>query len=291
MSVATALVAVVVAVAPFQIGRSVQARPIVALRVGNPHGTPVLVVGCVHVNECAGIAIIHALERVHTRADLWLVPDLNPDGVDLNANWSSDRHGGRKVVGVLLRRAASVLGTRDQDRPEPDRARPPDDHDLVSPAHEPDLGVGAEHDCRLALRSRIEDAGLPPPVACGHSRELAKPPLPSCRIVHGRAPGRIADAGPGRRPGARGADTRALTYSAPRTLVASSRERERGAKGVGAVRARGLVAARLLPTGSVRCTRGRCRSCARARRVARLSAEAQCLCRCNCPRARSSRRG
>jgi protein MpaA len=67
----------------------------------------VLVVGCIHGNEAAGIAVVRALERVHAGADLWIVPDLNPDGhtrgtrqnargVDLNANWSSEwRSGGR----------------------------------------------------------------------------------------------------------------------------------------------------------------------------------------------------
>ena len=70
------------------------------MRAGDPHGVRVLVVGCIHGNEGAGIAVARALERRHTGADLWIVPDLNPDGharstrqngrgVDLNANWSS----------------------------------------------------------------------------------------------------------------------------------------------------------------------------------------------------------
>jgi predicted deacylase len=98
---AGALVSAVVAVAaPIQLGRSVDGRPILASQVGDPHGTRVLVVGCIHGNECAGIAIINALEHARTGADLWLISDLNPDGhahetrqnadgVDLNANWSS----------------------------------------------------------------------------------------------------------------------------------------------------------------------------------------------------------
>ncbi len=103
---AIAAVLVLVAV-PFQIGRSVQGRPIAAIRVGDPHGVRVLVVGCIHGTECAGIAITRALEHTSTRADLWLVPDLNQDGhahgyrqnahgVDLNRNWSSGwQPGGR----------------------------------------------------------------------------------------------------------------------------------------------------------------------------------------------------
>ena len=64
-----------------------------------------LVVGCIHGTECAGIAVARALEQVTTRLDLWIVPNLNPDGyarrvrqnsrgVDLNANWSSQWHAG-----------------------------------------------------------------------------------------------------------------------------------------------------------------------------------------------------
>ena len=104
LAIATALLVVAGA---FQIGRSVQGRPITAIRVGDPHGTRILVVGCIHGTECAGIAITRALEHTSTRADLWIVPDLNPDGhalgsrqnahgVDLNRNWSSGwRPGGR----------------------------------------------------------------------------------------------------------------------------------------------------------------------------------------------------
>jgi protein MpaA len=87
-----------------RLGRSYDGRPIVALRAGNPHGVRMLVFGCIHGTECAGIAVARALERVPTDADLWIVPNLNPDGfargtrqngrgVDLNANWSSDWHG------------------------------------------------------------------------------------------------------------------------------------------------------------------------------------------------------
>jgi len=81
------------------LGRSWQGRPIRAVEVGNPAGTRVLVVGCIHGNETAGIAIADALERLSPRdLDLWIVPDLNPDGfaahtrqnahgVDLNRNF------------------------------------------------------------------------------------------------------------------------------------------------------------------------------------------------------------
>jgi murein peptide amidase A len=93
--------------APRLLGRSEQGRPIFVVRVGDPTGPRVLVFGCIHGNETAGIPIARALERAHTGDDVWIVPDLNPDGVahgtrqdargvDLNANWSSEwRVGGR----------------------------------------------------------------------------------------------------------------------------------------------------------------------------------------------------
>jgi protein MpaA len=64
------------------LGRSWQGRPIVAVEVGNPAGTPVLVVGCIHGDETGGVAIAQALEHLSPRdLDLWIVPVLNPDGV------------------------------------------------------------------------------------------------------------------------------------------------------------------------------------------------------------------
>ena len=104
-SLGAAAAAAIIAAHPLPLGRSQDGRPIVAVRVGDPHGTRVLVVGCIHGNEGAGIAVALALEHVRTHLDLWIVPNLNPDGhargtrqngrgVDLNANWSSQWHGG-----------------------------------------------------------------------------------------------------------------------------------------------------------------------------------------------------
>ena len=67
---------------PIPLGRSWQGRPITAIEVGNRAGTPVLVVGDVHGTETAGIAVARALATRSPRdLDLWIVPDLNPDGV------------------------------------------------------------------------------------------------------------------------------------------------------------------------------------------------------------------
>ena len=76
------------------LGHSVQGRPIRAYEVGDP-ASPlrVLVVGCIHGNEPAGIAIADALARgPATRGvDLWIVPDLNPDGVTSDTRQNADR--------------------------------------------------------------------------------------------------------------------------------------------------------------------------------------------------------
>jgi protein MpaA len=81
------------------LGRSVDGRPINAIEVGDPAGTRVLVVGCIHGNEPGGIAVVQRLARMSPRGiDLWIVPVLNPDGraantrgnargVDLNRNF------------------------------------------------------------------------------------------------------------------------------------------------------------------------------------------------------------
>ena len=86
------------------LGRSWQGRPIVAVEVGNPVGEPVLVVGSIHGNEPGGIPVAKALERLHPAdLDLWIIPDLNPDGaaartrhnargVDLNHNFPVGWH-------------------------------------------------------------------------------------------------------------------------------------------------------------------------------------------------------
>ena len=63
------------------IGHSVLGQPIRAYEVGNPKSPDkVLVVGCIHGNEPAGIPVVSRLERTHPSFDLWLIPTANPDG-------------------------------------------------------------------------------------------------------------------------------------------------------------------------------------------------------------------
>ncbi len=82
------------------LGRSTQGRTVVAFRLGDPTSeTTILVVGCIHGNECAGTAIARALMASPPAGiDLWVIRNLNPDGfhagtrqngrgVDLNRNF------------------------------------------------------------------------------------------------------------------------------------------------------------------------------------------------------------
>ena len=84
------------------IGHSVQGRPLRAYEVGDPRSPDkVLVVGCVHGNEAAGLPIASLLQRLRPSFDLWVIPAANPDGcrrgtrqnahgVDLNRNFPSN---------------------------------------------------------------------------------------------------------------------------------------------------------------------------------------------------------
>jgi protein MpaA len=91
-------------------GHSAGGRPIVAQQLGDrAGGERVLVVGCIHGTECAGMRVVRALRSMPLPpgVDLWLVPNLDPDGlaeatrvngrgVDLNRNFPAGwRPGGR----------------------------------------------------------------------------------------------------------------------------------------------------------------------------------------------------
>jgi murein peptide amidase A len=83
------------------IGRSVRGRPVIAVAIGDPDAPKRLVViGCIHGDERAGMAIARRLDSgvAQRNALLWVINDLNPDGaaagtrqnargVDLNRNF------------------------------------------------------------------------------------------------------------------------------------------------------------------------------------------------------------
>jgi murein peptide amidase A len=75
------------------LGTSVQGRPIEAIETGDPDGTlKVVVIGCIHGNEPVGISIADDLttRRPAPGVDLWVVPDMNPDGVAANTRFNAD---------------------------------------------------------------------------------------------------------------------------------------------------------------------------------------------------------
>jgi protein MpaA len=101
-----------------QLGRSYEGRPIEVARVGNASSPlRVLVVGCIHGNECAGLAVTR---RLLARAgaipiDLWVLPNLNPDGlahltrgnahgVDLNRDFDTFSQRESRIARELIRR-------------------------------------------------------------------------------------------------------------------------------------------------------------------------------------------
>jgi protein MpaA len=83
-----------VLVAPTLTGHSVLGTPITARRLGDEgDGPSVLVIGAIHGNEQAGIAIARRLahDAGSRHVQLWVVPNLNPDGV--RANTRGNAHG------------------------------------------------------------------------------------------------------------------------------------------------------------------------------------------------------
>ena len=75
------------------LGTSVKGRPITAIELGDPSAARrLVVVGCIHGNEPAGIAVADALEGLvpPSGVDVWVIPDLNPDGVAAHTRQNAD---------------------------------------------------------------------------------------------------------------------------------------------------------------------------------------------------------
>jgi protein MpaA len=62
-----------------QLGRSWEGRPIAVTHVRG-EGLRILVVGCIHGDECEGVEVTRILARTRPGFDLWVVHQLNPDG-------------------------------------------------------------------------------------------------------------------------------------------------------------------------------------------------------------------
>jgi hypothetical protein len=113
-------------------GRSVEGRPIVAVRSGPARATVrILVTGTIHGTEPAGIAVVRRLRRIALPGDvqIWTVRSANPDGlaagtrqnahgVDLNRNFPRRWRGGGRAFDTYYPgpRAASEPETRAMQR-------------------------------------------------------------------------------------------------------------------------------------------------------------------------------
>jgi murein peptide amidase A len=107
------------------LGESHEGRPIRVFHRGDPDEIRVLVVGCIHGDECAAVRIAKRLRTGRPRPflDLWILPSLNPDGraahtrqnargVDLNRNFPYRWRPGPRGRYYPGRRPASERETR-----------------------------------------------------------------------------------------------------------------------------------------------------------------------------------
>jgi protein MpaA len=146
-----ALIAAALLVAPAQqLGRSYEGRSIQVAHVDG-EGPRILVVGCIHGDECEGIEVTRLLQRSRPKADLWLVHQLNPDGfaarrrtnahgVDLNRDFLAATQRETRIARKLIL-----------------RLRP----DVTIWFHQPQSVVRAWGPSRAAARRYARLAGVP----------------------------------------------------------------------------------------------------------------------------------
>jgi protein MpaA len=152
-----------------RIGTSVQDRPIRAYHLGDPEAKhTAVVIGSMHGNEQAGMAVVDALHdgRPLAGVDLWVVPTVNPDGVaaddrhnahgvDLNRNFghqwaplTGEYYSGPKAFSEPESRALK----RFLDRTDPE---------FVVSFHQPLDGVGRAGERPAFVRRLSKGLGLP----------------------------------------------------------------------------------------------------------------------------------
>lgn len=147
------------------LGRSVQGRPIVAVRKGTPGAErTVVLLGQMHGDERAGVTVAQSAVRrvaVRTDTDVWIIPTMNPDGlargtrtnargVDLNRNWPMNWRRSARGSTWSGPRAASEPETRAVLR-FLRRVRP----DFMTSLHQPYGEVGFYRDKPRAFQRRL----------------------------------------------------------------------------------------------------------------------------------------
>ncbi len=166
------------------VGESVRGREIRVHRVGDPAASRrVLVVGCIHGNECEGTEVTRRLVRhgVPSGVQLWIVHNVNPDGrrlgvrqngrgVDLNRNFGSE------WIPIGARWDPEYSGPRPWSEPETRAAR-----ELIRRIA-PDATLWF-HQPQAVIRAW----GQSRPLARRYAR-LAREPYRSIRWPHGTAP-------------------------------------------------------------------------------------------------------
>lgn len=170
------------------LGRSVRGRPIRAFRTGDQRSRRrFLVVGSIHGNEPAGLAVTRSLLRLpRIPIDLWVVPSFNPDGLAAGTRGNAR--------GVDLNRDFDAFSQRETRiaRRLIERLRP----DVSIWFHQPQAVVRAWGASRATARRYARLAGEP-------YRALAWPPGSASRWQNGLgqvsfvvelAPGRLSGA-------------------------------------------------------------------------------------------------
>lgn len=158
------------------IGTSVDGQSIVAERFGTVGGRRVLVIGVIHGNEDAGVAIVSELRSrpIPDGIELWLVESMNPDGqrdqrrqnsngVDLNRNFPHEWG----PIGVL----------GDSQYAGPSAASEPETQTMVAfiSALRPDIAIWYHQDANLVIPSTGRDGRIRARYA-----ELTNLPIADC---------------------------------------------------------------------------------------------------------------